>query len=196
MTCAATLPEQNMPLLLYYDDKNYDPTWSLHTRHAVRSIILRDRQVALIKSAKKGFYQFPGGGIDPGETHHQALARETLEEAGLVLLPHTIRPFGIVREIRASQFAPETIFDQTSYYYFAQVQDGVQHQVLEDYEKDLGYQLEWVDMNHARRVNLELCRTHTYKSKFVLREAEILALLSQQTSALSLLDKVPSYPIK
>ena len=173
--------QQDMPLLLFYDDKNYDPTWHLHSRHAVRSIILRNGQVALIKSTKKGFYQFPGGGIDPGETHHQALARETLEEAGLVILPHTIRPFGIVREIRASQFAPDTIFDQTSYYYFAQVQDKIRHQVLEDYERDLGYKLEWVDMEKARQVNLDLCRTHTYKSRFVLREAEILDLLLQKT---------------
>lgn len=167
-----------MPVLFVYDDANYDSTWTLHRRHAVRSIILRQGKVALVKSAAKGFYQFPGGGIAPGETHHQALARETLEEAGLILLPHTIRPFGIVREIRASQFAPETIFDQTSYYYFAQAEDGVHAQVLEDYERDLDYRLEWVEPDHARRVNLELCRTHTYKSKFVLREARILAMLA------------------
>ena len=180
MTCPTTPPDMSMPLLLCYDDRNYDPAWTLHCRHAVRSIILRGRQAALIKSAKKGFYQFPGGGIDPGETHQQALARETLEEAGLVILPHTVRPFGVVREIRASQFAPETIFDQTSYYYLAQVQDSVRRQKLEDYEKDLGYELEWVDMEQARQTNLGLCRTHTYKSKFVLREAEILALLLRQ----------------
>lgn len=183
MTCPTTPPDISMPLLLYYDDKNYDPTWTLHCRHAVRSIIVRDRQVALIKSTKKGFYQFPGGGINSGETHQQALARETLEEAGLVILPHTVRPFGVVREIRASQFAPETIFDQTSYYYLADAEPDARPQTLEDYERDLGYTLEWVDMEAARQVNLELCRTHSYKSKFVLREAEILGLLLRQPSS-------------
>ena len=166
-----------MPTLFIYDDANYDPAWTLHRRDAVRSIIVRGTTVAMVKSTTKGFYQFPGGGVDPEETHAHALARETLEESGLVLLPHTIRPFGIVREIRASQFAPETIFDQTSYYYLADAEPDVRPQVLEDYERDLGYTLEWVDMEQARQVNLELCRTHTYKSKFVLREAEILALL-------------------
>ncbi len=166
-----------MPLLAVYDDRNYPDHWPRHERHAVRSVILRHGCVAMVKSRKKGFYQFPGGGIAPGETHVQALMRETREEVGLTILPHTVRPLGIVREIRASQFAPETIFDQTSYYYFADVSDTVAEQVLEDYEQDLGYALEWVDMDKARRINLHLCRTHNYRSKFVLREAEILTLL-------------------
>jgi 8-oxo-dGTP pyrophosphatase MutT (NUDIX family) len=166
-----------MPVLLVYDDQNYDANWHRHVRHAVRSVIVRGSEVAMVKSTTKGFYQFPGGGVDSGETHEQALIRETLEEVGLTVIPHTIRPLGIVKEIRASQFAAETIFDQTSYYYFARVEDEVCKQVLEDYEKDLGYTLEWVDMNRARQNNLKLCRTHHYKSKFVLREAEILGLL-------------------
>ncbi len=170
----------DMPVLAVYDDRNYAHNWQRHVRHAVRSVIVRGNKVALVKSTTKGFYQFPGGGIDPGETHEQALIRETTEEVGLTVLPHTIRPLGIVKEIRASQFAPETIFDQTSYYYLADVLDEVHAQVLEDYEKDLGYTLEWVDIKKARAVNLELCRTHHYKSKFVLREAEILKLLSKE----------------
>lgn len=171
----------NMPVLLVYDDHNYDLSWPRHVRHAVRSVIIRGSAVALVKSTAKGFYQFPGGGIDPGETHTQALIRETLEEVGLTVIPHTIRPLGIVKEIRASQFAPRTIFDQTSYYYFADVENDIHKQVLEDYEKDLGYTLEWVDMSKARQFNLKLCRSHHYKSKFVLREAEILGLLLKNT---------------
>lgn len=173
----------NMPLLQVYDDLNYDLNWHRHVRGAVRSIILRGSTVAMVKSEAKGFYQFPGGGIAPGETHEQALVRETMEETGLTVLPHTIRPFGIVHEIRASQFAPETIFDQTSYYYFADVGAEVQPQVLDGYEQDLGYVLEWVDIETARQINLELCRTHSYKSKFVLREAEILGRLLDNLQA-------------
>ena len=170
-----------MPLLAVYEDRNYDPAWHRHVRHAVRSVILRGRMVAMVKSETKGFYQFPGGGIDAGESHEQALIRETREETGLSIMPGTSRPLGIVREVRASQFAPETIFDQTSYYYFADVEEEMGEQVLEDYEQEQGYTLEWVDMETARAVNLELCRTHSYKSKFVLREAEILGLLMEGT---------------
>lgn len=172
----------DMPVLAVYDDRNYAPEWDRHVRHAVRSVIIRGSKVAMVKSATKGFYQFPGGGIDDGETHAQALVRETMEEVGLTVLPHTIRPLGIVQEIRASQFVEKVIFDQTSYYYFADVQDEVHAQVLEDYEKDLGYTLEWVEMEQARTVNLKLCRTHRYRSKFVLREAEILERLLKGTA--------------
>lgn len=172
----------DMPVLAVYDDRNYAPEWERHIRHAVRSVIIRGSKVAMVKSATKGFYQFPGGGIDDGETHEQALIRETMEEVGLSILPHTIRPLGIVQEIRASQFVEQVIFDQTSYYYFADVQDEVHVQVLEDYERDLGYTLEWVEMEQARAVNLKLCRTHRYRSKFVLREAEILGRLLKGTA--------------
>lgn len=171
-----------MPLLAVYDDRNYDPTWERHVRHAVRSVILRGDTVALVKSTAKGFYQFPGGGIDPGETHEQALIRETLEESGLVVLPQTIRPLGMTREVRASQFVEQVIFDQTSYFYFAQVQDHAREQVLLDYEKDLGYELEWVNLPTAIQVNYALAPNYDPKTKFVRREAEVLELLLNDPS--------------
>lgn len=168
----------HMPILAVYHDRNYDPGWPRHVRHAVRCIILREGRVALVKSTVKGFYQFPGGGIDPGESHEHALIRETLEEAGMDIIPDSIRPFGITQEIRASQFAPETIFDQTSYFYFADVAEGTHTQVLEDYEKELGYTLEWVEPSAAAAVNLALSPKYEHKTKFLRREADILTMLA------------------
>lgn len=173
----------DMPVLAVYDDRNYALDWQRHVRHAVRCIIRRGNKVALVKSTTKGFYQFPGGGIDPGETHEQALIRETREESGLVVLPETIRPFGIVHEVRASQFVEKVIFDQTSYFYCAQVRDEAQAQVLEDYEKDLGYQLEWVDIQAAIQVNYALAPKYDQKAKFVRREAMVLELLEDSNNS-------------
>ncbi len=46
-----------------------------------------DAHMLLVKSSKGGVYQgfwlVPGGGVEPGETKHQALARELLEEVNL-----------------------------------------------------------------------------------------------------------------
>ena len=167
-----------MPVLAVYHDRNYDPNWHRYVRHAVRCIILREGKVALVKSTTKGFYQFPGGGIAPGESHEQALIRETLEEAGLDILPESIRPLGITQEIRTSQIAAETIFDHTSYFYFADAVGAPHPQVLEAYEKDLGYTLEWVDPHTAAQVNFALSPKYEHKSKFLLREAEILERLA------------------
>ena len=51
-------------------------------RTAVRGVILRGRTLLMIHSANVGDYKFPGGGVDEGETHAQALRREVQEEGG------------------------------------------------------------------------------------------------------------------
>jgi 8-oxo-dGTP pyrophosphatase MutT (NUDIX family) len=170
----------DMPLLAVYHDRNYNPDWPRHVRHAVRCIILRGNKVALVKSTAKGFYQFPGGGIDPGESHEQALIRETLEEAGLDIIPESIRPFGMTQEIRASQVAAETIFDHTSYFYFAEAAGDFHGQVLEDYEQELGYAPEWADIRAAAAVNRALSPKYEHKTKFLLREADVLDRLADR----------------
>jgi 8-oxo-dGTP diphosphatase len=52
------------------------------TREAVRAIVIHDCKLLMIYSAKNGDYKFPGGGVDSGETHPEALAREIREECG------------------------------------------------------------------------------------------------------------------
>jgi 8-oxo-dGTP pyrophosphatase MutT (NUDIX family) len=56
-------------------------------RHAVRAVILRGQELLMIYSTKVGDYKFPGGGVNDGETHQQALIREVKEECGMSLLP-------------------------------------------------------------------------------------------------------------
>ena len=55
-------------------------------RTAVRAVILRGPELLMVYSSNVGDYKFPGGGVDIGETHQQALARELLEECGASLL--------------------------------------------------------------------------------------------------------------
>lgn len=57
---------------------------------AVVAALLRDGDKVLIVrrgpgETGAGFWEFPGGKVDPGETHEQALAREILEELNLVI---------------------------------------------------------------------------------------------------------------
>ncbi len=53
-------------------------------KRAVVAVILRDNHFLVIRRSQQvrapGMYCFPGGGIEPGESEAQALARELLEE--------------------------------------------------------------------------------------------------------------------
>ena len=160
-----------MKTLHLFDDHNYELTWKRINREAVRAVIVRDGFIALVKSLKEGFYKFPGGGIEAGENHSQTLIRETLEETGLHVLPATIKELGMLHEIRKGLYGDE-IFDQKSYYYYADVRDELSIQNLSEYEKEQSFTLEWIDIQTALSVNRSLGRN--YETSFILREAYLL----------------------
>jgi len=46
----------------------------------VRAVLLDDRKVLLLKHTYSPGWQFPGGGVEPGETAEMSAAREVMEE--------------------------------------------------------------------------------------------------------------------
>ena len=62
-------------------------------RPSARCIAIEGDRVAMVHSLQYDYYKFPGGGIEPQETREQALVRETQEEAGLLVIPDSIREF-------------------------------------------------------------------------------------------------------
>lgn len=164
-----------MKLLRVFDDKNYDHRFSVFTREAVRAIILRGDLIALVKSDREGYYKFPGGGIEPGETHVQTLTRETFEETGLTVLPLSISEFGEIIERRRSIFGEREIFEQRSYYYYAQTAGTPGQASPQGYEAELGYHLEYTDIPRAIRANRQQIRRG--RASFLRRETYVLELL-------------------
>lgn len=62
------------------------PVQPSHPQLAVSGAIFRDGKVLLVRRARspgKGFYSFPGGRVEFGESLHTALHREVDEETGL-----------------------------------------------------------------------------------------------------------------
>ena len=52
--------------------------------------IIRDGKVLIVRRARppaRGVFTLPGGGVEAGETLHEAVIREVLEETGLVIAP-------------------------------------------------------------------------------------------------------------
>ena len=164
-----------MQILRIFDAQNYDISWKRVKREAVRAIIFKGDQIALVKCGKEGYYKFPGGGMEPNETHAQALVRETLEETGLKIVPQSIRGFGTLIEKRRSIYGECEIFEQHSHYYFADVEAESAVCRPDAYEAELEYHLEYAGLETAWKADVAL--GNNYESAFLVREAFILELL-------------------
>lgn len=160
-----------MRIIKVIDKRDYLDTWHRIERNAVRAIIRKDDLIALVKSRKEGFYKFPGGGVEIDEDHIDTLIRETQEESGLVIKENTVREYGFFVECRKSLFE-DAIFEQKSYYYTADVEDVYVQTNLDEYEKDLDYILEWVDINTALAVNKAFEGIDEYT--YIVRETYVL----------------------
>lgn len=163
-----------MKTIAIFDEKDYELNWIRFERTAVRAVIIKNGQIALVKSEKEGYYKFPGGGIKEKESHLDTLIRETSEETGLKIIPRSVKECGMIKEIRKSHY-PNEIFVQNSYYYFAEVEKETMESHLDKYEADLGYRLEWTNIEHAYQINARLGKNPS--DKFIVREAEVLKYL-------------------
>ena len=139
----------DMRTLFDLDRKDYDPKGPMHSRHSVRGIIIRDGKIAMAHVTKRGFYKFPGGGSEGNETKIETLIREVREEAGLVVKPETVRPYGIVTRSQLSRIGDR--YCQDNFYYLCDAEDSIVPQELTQSESESGYSLEFVDPLEAIR---------------------------------------------
>lgn len=169
------LEESRMRLLFTMDAQDHEEGKKAFSRPSARAIVIREGRVAMVYSQKYSHYKFPGGGIEAGETREAALLREAREEAGLVLDPQSVRPYGFVHRIEKG--SEEPLFIQDNFYYLAAV-SAVVPQELDGYEAAEGYTLRWADPREAIEQNRAL--TNAYKRKYhtmLLREAMVLERL-------------------
>ncbi len=168
-----------MRLLFEIDTKNYDINGRGFVRHSARCITLQGGKIAMVHSKKYDYYKFPGGGIEGDESGVDAMIRETLEEAGLVVKPDSVREFGYVHRIQNSFFPDTDYFVQDNFYYICDVEDETASQSLCDYEADEGFTLVWIDPTVAIAANRK--PYHGPKDKNMIeREARVLEILMDE----------------
>ena len=138
--------------------------------------MIRNGKAAMIHSLKYDYYKFPGGGIEEGETPVEALIRETREEAGLVIIPETIREYGFVHRIQKSSTDETECFVQDNYYYLCKAMDQLTSQQLDDYEAQESYRLEFVEPLVAISKNRNV-KNSPYNQLMFEREARVLEIL-------------------
>ena len=165
-----------MRLLFEMDKKDYGGCTRSFTRDSARSIIIKNGKIAMIHSLKYDYYKFPGGGIELGESAADALIRETAEEAGLTVIPDSIREYGYVHRVQKSTVEEDEFFVQDNYYYLCDAEEGVTPQRLDDYESDEHFTLEYVMPENAIFINRT--KDHGPKDPVMLeREARVLEML-------------------
>ena len=165
-----------MRLLFNMDKKDYADCTHLFSRNSARSIVVRNGKIAMIHSHKYHYYKFPGGGIEKGEDPIGAMIRETREEAGLIVIPETVREYGYVHRIQKSDRDSAECFVQDNFYYFCDVLEELSSQNLDDYEAEESYQLVFVDPETAIKANRSV-KESPYNPMMFEREARVLEML-------------------
>lgn len=168
-----------MRLLFQIDTKDYDLNGVAFIRHSARCINIKSGLAAMVHSIKYDYYKFPGGGIEQNESKENAMIREAQEEAGLVVIPESVKEYGYVHRIQKSDHGDADYFIQNNYYYLCDVEESIQPQDLDDYEADEEFTLEYVEPNKAIFVNRNV--NHGPKDQTMLeREARVLELLKKE----------------
>ena len=165
-----------MRLLFEMDKKDYDKCTHSFVRNSARSIIIKNKRVAMIHSMKYDYYKFPGGGIENGESPVDAMIRETREESGLIVKPDTVKEYGYVHRIQRSDRDETECFIQDNYYYLCETADEISLQELDDYEAKERFTLEYVEPDAAIRKNRNVVQRPHDRVMFE-REARVLELL-------------------
>ena len=168
-----------MRRLFEIDLKDYEGLSKVFRRPSVRGIIFRGDKIAMVYATNEKYYKFPGGGMHEDEDKKEALLREVKEEVGLDVIPESIREYGSVLRRQRSDRDPDTIFEQENYYFLCrtEVQPGQQH--LDDYEAEAGFQLSYVDIDEAIRVNKEYRSECFFNEVMIGRERRVLELIKE-----------------
>jgi 8-oxo-dGTP diphosphatase len=163
------------PLLLRIDhDPVPDEPVGVMARHAVRAVIRRGDLLLMVHSSLAGDYKFPGGGVEPGESDHDALVREVSEECG-----RNVTRVGdvILRAVEHRHaLEPGRVFRMDSTYYPCAVADAVHDQRLDAYEHELAFQPVWVGIADAIEVNQAVLAGGGAQT-WVTRETQVLRAL-------------------
>lgn len=120
-------------------------------RTAVRGII-ENKGKYLFVTTNREDCMFPGGGIEGDENHEDALIREVHEEAGYIVT-EIKEYFGYTIERRPDLFEKGKIFEMISHFYYCKVNPKMDHQDLDDYEKEDGLTPIWLSLNEAIEMN-------------------------------------------
>ena len=165
--------------LFRLDRQNYNPEGKVYRRPSARAVILKDGKVLLNYVSKYNCYEFPGGGIEAGETPECALQREVTEETGRIVGPESVREFGIVIRRQQDSMDPGGIFEQENYYYFCDVTDECVPRKPDEHEIQDGAEPVWVE-SLAIPVHRNRRAFERFGEPFIQREMRVMDMADKE----------------
>ncbi len=161
-----------------FEEKNINTgVKEINHREAVRAVISQNNRILLVQS-NRGDYKFPGGGVEEGESHSDALIREVAEETGYlnILVKDKV---GSVIERKPDTYDNEAIFQMTSFYYICELTDEKRvAQQLDTYESDQEFNPKWVTLDDAIHQNEKMLLQNN-PNKWINRENFVLKELKK-----------------
>ena len=151
-----------------------DPTLKTVRRESVRGILMdHDGTLHMVTSSQYQDCCFPGGGIEEGEAHVEALIREVMEETGYAVDPASIQPFGRVDQYLHNRFFGVDEMHLVNYFYLCRGTKVADPTPTEN-EISEGATPISVTLEEALTMNLALADTDYH---WVPRETFVLELL-------------------
>ena len=96
------------------------------------------------------------------------------------MIPESVREFGIVIRRQRDSQDPDGIFEQENYYYLCETEDAAGSQNLDEYEKEAGFMLVYVDIDEAIKVNCEYRSDVFFNEVMIGREKRVLELIKSE----------------
>ena len=115
--------------------------------------------------------------------------REVAEETGLVVVPESVREYGVTHRFQKSTRKADEIFVQDSFYYTCDVErssdagegrDGLKitRQNLDDYEDEAGFELRVVPLEEAISANRAYSDSDAFNIVMIARDLRVLEMLA------------------
>ena len=106
------------------------------------------------------------------------MIREVLEETGRVVIPESVREFGVVVRRQRDSMDPDGIFEQRNCYYFCDVTDEIRPRKPDEHEVKEGAKPVWVeDLTEPIRCNEKAFAS--IGEAFLEREMRVMAMVAE-----------------
>lgn len=163
-----------MRTLLRFDKMDYDKDMRVCEKYSTRAIIMKDGKIAT-QHGGAGEYKLLGGGVEKGESYIEALCREVREEAGLIVIPESVKEIGEIEEKRKDIFDPDVIYVCHSYFYLCDITEERREPIMTESEIAKGYHLCWATPEEIISGNAPHCETMPW----IMRDTEFVQRLQE-----------------